>query len=1066
MRPETRLESAVFQLTPTRTRCDLVVVANGRKEKIASGLLNPFIAHLKVAQEQIAKGGYSITLEPDPEIDASWFTRGTVERFVRFVSTPEVLERVITIESEILQIEDAISVQVNESLGLRSVTVEDQNGKSVDCMEGNKTGFDPDADMSLVPYKAGTQPTLPVQNNGGTQEENSKAQLLRVLETRKTVLRKEQAMAFARAVAAGFDIDNLVYLITFAERFGASRLMKACTQFIGLWKQKHETGQWIEVEPEAMSARSEFPPFNPSGIMFMGDSMKQTMETMSVSNGDASEDASKADQRTIHHSGAPHEFFHGPYQSAYPPLAMHPPYSMQGIPYYPGMNPYYPPPYPPIDDTRYHHSERRVSKKYSDSKDSETSDDESDQSGSERETSYGHWSHNKNKRTGKKKPSVVVIRNINVTSKRHGSSEIESQTGSDVASEDSDDLNTKPRKKQNKSSSSKKKDARKIILESADDHNKDEMSYGQDGDQGNWNVFQSFLLRPDELMPERGCENISFGYDPAMDYSQMQSQPATMVEDSPVEEAALTNAEVKKPEKDKRIRNSQESLDKRRKDASVRRLSSSKGPMTDAQKRAQNLRVYKADLQKAKKEQEEEQMKRLERLKLERQKRIAARSSTSSASTTLQQPKVKPSSKVSPSTCKSSKFSDAEPASSSPLRKFPAKTTTGTDPHPPKTAKASKLIGNTNAVSKSTSSLTDMKEKSGKAESSSERLKKLAEPKTSGFTDHPSNPKSASVDHPRKRSMPQDTQRKKISAIMQLDQSKSATLPELKVKSPQAPAVVTNAVAAKEKKVVSHGGKAPTTETAGVKKINGNMSRMNSSDDSVVVEKTVVMLENEVVSTPPVTLHSERNSAKETSSDDRTEEPSPELEYTAIRGPPSPLILPDAESPVTSGPDDQGNSYEVVTECRKNEPEMPSLAAAEKPYQAPFARVTSLENASDYSPLPVQESESLVPADNIKARVPEPVHSSLDGNEVNEKPRSKEPKGFRKLLKFGRKSHASALTEGAVDYDASSVDESPAGDGSMLKNLISQEDSGASSKASRSFSLLSPFRSKHKVIVL
>ena len=44
-----------------------------------------------------------------------------------------------------------------------------------------------------------------------------------------------------------------------------------------------------------MSARSEFPPFNPSGIMFMGDNMKQTMETMSVSNGDANgEDASKA----------------------------------------------------------------------------------------------------------------------------------------------------------------------------------------------------------------------------------------------------------------------------------------------------------------------------------------------------------------------------------------------------------------------------------------------------------------------------------------------------------------------------------------------------------------------------------------------------------------------------------------------------------------------------------------------------------------------------------------------------------------------------------------------------
>jgi hypothetical protein len=469
---------------------------------------------------------------------------------------------------------------------------------------------------------------------------------------------------------------------------------------------------------------------------------------------------------------------------------------MQGMPYYPGMNPYYPSPYPPMDETRYHHSERRVSKKHSsDSKDSETSDDKTDQSGSEREISYGHRSHKKDKRTGKKKPSVVVIRNINVTSKRHGSSNSESQTGSDVASEDSDDSHTKSRKKKNKSSSSKKKDARKMVFESADEYSKDEMSYGQDGDQGNWNVFQSFLLRGDEktrhndadlftsekkapparmkesrsaddsillaerksaganehntigfsmengrirprqmlsgdelmmsgegegtsfagddikdieaggvryrrgtgddfmiygqkesmdrgssldplaeaqyksptlfeknvhsladesfmiplrstsednhepecrtaididvelpltvqkisdakagsqlfyepveLMPERGCEDVSFGYDPAMDYNiQMQSQPATMVEDAHVEDASLSAVdEVKKPEKDKKLRSSQESLDKRIKDASVRRLSSSKGPLTDAQKRAQNLRAYKADLQKAKKEQ-------------------------------------------------------------------------------------------------------------------------------------------------------------------------------------------------------------------------------------------------------------------------------------------------------------------------------------------------------------------------------------------------------------------------------------------------------------------------------
>jgi hypothetical protein len=48
---------------------------------------------------------------------------------------------------------------------------------------------------------------------------------LKVLETRKTVLQKEQGMAFARAVAAGFDVDRMSPLMLFAECFGASRLM-------------------------------------------------------------------------------------------------------------------------------------------------------------------------------------------------------------------------------------------------------------------------------------------------------------------------------------------------------------------------------------------------------------------------------------------------------------------------------------------------------------------------------------------------------------------------------------------------------------------------------------------------------------------------------------------------------------------------------------------------------------------------------------------------------------------------------------------------------------------------
>lgn len=64
MKGETQLNSAVFQLTPTRTRCELVISAGGKTEKLASGLLKPFLTHINTADEQIAKGGYGWIFYP------------------------------------------------------------------------------------------------------------------------------------------------------------------------------------------------------------------------------------------------------------------------------------------------------------------------------------------------------------------------------------------------------------------------------------------------------------------------------------------------------------------------------------------------------------------------------------------------------------------------------------------------------------------------------------------------------------------------------------------------------------------------------------------------------------------------------------------------------------------------------------------------------------------------------------------------------------------------------------------------------------------------------------------
>lgn len=52
----------------------------------------------------------------------------------------------------------------------------------------------------------------------------TRIQLQCLLETRRALLRKEQAMAYARGLAAGFEMDNIDDLISFANAYGASRL--------------------------------------------------------------------------------------------------------------------------------------------------------------------------------------------------------------------------------------------------------------------------------------------------------------------------------------------------------------------------------------------------------------------------------------------------------------------------------------------------------------------------------------------------------------------------------------------------------------------------------------------------------------------------------------------------------------------------------------------------------------------------------------------------------------------------------------------------------------------------
>ncbi|KAG6490553.1 hypothetical protein ZIOFF_051851 [Zingiber officinale] len=202
MNSDTPLDCAVFELSPRRSRCELFVSGNGRTEKIASGFLKPFLTQLKVVEEQAACSDKLIKLEVEGSTGGNrWFSKGTLERFVRFVSTPEVLESVNTCDAEMSQLEGARQIYSQGA--------------------GKLSG------------RAGEDDTSSVAAADVTKNE-----LLRAIDLRLVTLKQDLATACARACSAGFSIDNASELLLFAEYFGAIRLIEACNKFI-LICQKH-----------------------------------------------------------------------------------------------------------------------------------------------------------------------------------------------------------------------------------------------------------------------------------------------------------------------------------------------------------------------------------------------------------------------------------------------------------------------------------------------------------------------------------------------------------------------------------------------------------------------------------------------------------------------------------------------------------------------------------------------------------------------------------------------------------------------------------------------------------
>uniref|UniRef100_A0A1J3F783 COP1-interacting protein 7 n=1 Tax=Noccaea caerulescens TaxID=107243 RepID=A0A1J3F783_NOCCA len=183
MKADTILDYALFELSQKHSRCELFVSSNGETEKLASGLIEPFVNHLSVLEAQ----SYFRAELKKSENDKSWFTRRTLERFVQIVNSPEVLERVNTYDLEMSQLEAAR--------------------------------------------------TLYSQDDGGVTDATKK-ELSRAIDLRLEAIKKDLTKSIAQASANGFDPHSISDLQHFADRFGAPHLNEACRKYISLWQRR------------------------------------------------------------------------------------------------------------------------------------------------------------------------------------------------------------------------------------------------------------------------------------------------------------------------------------------------------------------------------------------------------------------------------------------------------------------------------------------------------------------------------------------------------------------------------------------------------------------------------------------------------------------------------------------------------------------------------------------------------------------------------------------------------------------------------------------------------------
>ncbi|KAK1265473.1 hypothetical protein QJS04_geneDACA016949 [Acorus gramineus] len=211
------LDYAYFDILPIQNSYEAFICCNGKRERLTSGVLHHLASHLPEAKSFVSDGStgsFRLQLSEGYE-DSSWFTKSTLMKFLHIVGAPELLETANSIEHEMSQLNDArifhLTLYSKDNLASsESVT--------------------PDTDYKKV--------SAPVET---ASSDATKNELLKAMDLRLMVLKEELASAFNRAAGATCSVKQISDLAAFMQHFGAKDLRGTLCRYLAYIPQDQHT---------------------------------------------------------------------------------------------------------------------------------------------------------------------------------------------------------------------------------------------------------------------------------------------------------------------------------------------------------------------------------------------------------------------------------------------------------------------------------------------------------------------------------------------------------------------------------------------------------------------------------------------------------------------------------------------------------------------------------------------------------------------------------------------------------------------------------------------------------